>query len=107
MSSEIRKAPSRIKYEDANPVVSFRVSRQVKALLDKVRFEQNASYADLILEGARLRECEQNDALKCVKLGICSECGQPMLFNLTNQNDINIIIRAINSAGIIHRSCRR
>lgn len=105
MPSEIRKAPSRSKYEDANPVVSFRVSREVKEKLDKVRVEQDVSFCDLILEGAKLRELFRKRELGSINMGICRKCGQPMIFNLSNKNHIKIIKKAINLAGVTHESC--
>jgi hypothetical protein len=105
MPSEIRKAPSRIKYEDANPVVSFRVSREVKAKLNKVRYEHDVSFCDLVLEGAKLRELVRKKELGSINMGICRKCGKPMIFNLSNENHIKIIKKAINLAGVTHESC--
>ena len=70
------KSPSKIRYDQAHPNVSFRLSEDVKEWVDSVR--GNASYTEVIrnamLNGARAQESVNNaykqgyeDATKAVR----------------------------------------
>lgn len=105
MSKHAEKPGWRRRYDDANPIVSFRVTREVKEKLDKIRFEQGVSFSDIIIEGAKLREQNRKKELGNINMGTCRKCGRSMIFNLSNENHIKIVKKAINLAGITHEHC--
>ena len=51
-----RKSPSREKYEEANPVVSFRVSRELYDRLEAVKQAEGKSITDVLNVGVGLLE---------------------------------------------------
>jgi hypothetical protein len=49
-----KKSPSRIKYEQNNPVVSFRISKELYDSLQKAKEKQGMSYTDILRVGLGL-----------------------------------------------------
>jgi hypothetical protein len=94
----------RRRYDEANPTVSFRVTREVKEKLDKIRFEQGVSFSDIIVEGAKLRELN-HEPLLAVPLGKCRVCNEPIYWNLTLQKNLVTIGQLVNQARFVHKEC--
>ena len=57
MSKGIRKkTPSRTRYEQANPTVSARISREIFDRLQVVKHQENKSYGDIFKAGLKIYE---------------------------------------------------
>ena len=50
MANKGHKSPSRIRYDEKNPVISVRVSRELKAQLDEIRETSGKSLGDILRE---------------------------------------------------------
>jgi len=48
--SQTKKLPSRIKYEKNNPTVSFRVTKELKDVLEDIKESTGKSYAEIVKE---------------------------------------------------------
>ncbi|MFA4837638.1 MAG: hypothetical protein WC749_16430 [Dehalococcoidia bacterium] len=62
--SKHKKPPSRVRYEEANPTVSCRVSLEAYAKLKSIKEDQNMSFGELLLIGAGIMERRQADEAK-------------------------------------------
>ena len=88
------KPPSRIRYEQNNPTISFRVSREVHDKLKDHLAKRHVSFADFVKESLGVQQIQIPDVGKikqaartegynkakkeyiiCIR---CSECQQPM-----------------------------
>ena len=58
MSKDKNKPPSRARYEQANPTVSCRVTREIYDRLSKIRKEQGKSFGDIVRLGLGIIEPE-------------------------------------------------
>ncbi len=56
IKSNKRKPPSRKKYEEANPVISFRVSKELYDRLQVAKEKESMSYTDILKVGLGLIE---------------------------------------------------
>ncbi len=54
--SKARKTPSRIKYEQSHPTVSFRVSKELYDMLQAVKKAEGKSNTDVLKAGVGLLE---------------------------------------------------
>jgi hypothetical protein len=105
MADAVKKYPSRIRYEENNPTVSFRIPIEQLEQLNKVRDEQGVSYKDLILAGAGMLEKDRTRALKKVRIGTCSACGEPIDFDLTSKKEIDQLAETLSEVGWYHDDC--
>jgi len=56
MTKRNKKSPSRVRYEEFNPTVSCRVSREVYDQLKRVKDSENRSFADILKIGLGILE---------------------------------------------------
>jgi hypothetical protein len=89
MPNKAEKPAWRERYEENNPIVSFRVSREEKDYLDRIRTETGRSFADMVKAGAGLLSKEEMKTIKRLALteaplGVCYLCGEPIHWDLTN-----------------------
>lgn len=104
MADAVKKYPSRIRYEENNPTVSFRVSIKQLELLNEVRDEQGVSFKDLILVGAKSMETDKARRLMRIRLGKCSTCGKPLVWNLLDPAQGRLLHEHV--SGLICGGCR-
>ena len=124
------KYPSRIRYEESHPSVTFRVSREDYERLDRIRQEWGWSFRDIIMYGAGLAErdmeaeekrineasmmvweqaCDwsRKETLSSVEIGTCSGCGEAIEWDLTNPHMKSQIDDIVSSTSICHNECCR
>lgn len=64
-----KKTPSRIKYEQTNPTVSCRVSREIYDSLEKVKEIEGKSFADILKIGLGILEVQVKKEGEVMKKG--------------------------------------
>ncbi|MBA7646768.1 hypothetical protein ES703_54534 [subsurface metagenome] len=58
----VRKPPSRVRYEEQHPVISFRVDREFFTELRALRYESGKSYADFMKIAAGIMKPDIDEA---------------------------------------------
>ena len=89
-------SPSRQRYDAKNPVVSFRLTADLRAALDNLRSEGDVSIADILRAGLRLmsppiEEAYNNgftSALAEVYLLVCDDCQDEVMEFFREQQDV-------------------
>ncbi len=59
MTAEQKKYPSRIRYEEENPVVSFRISKEDHERLKKISEDLGMSFKEIIMIGAKMAKVDR------------------------------------------------
>ena len=124
-SARRKSPPSRIKYEQAHPIVSCRVPRDIYDKLQTIKGAGGKSFTDFLKLGMDLAERDNKEAAKIRKQGRdegyhkgfadaelrykvtypCSVCGQTMV--VTDENEKKAIEGYMAQAGWQHSECRR
>jgi len=109
--------PSQIKYRTNNPTITFRVKKEEKRDLQRLAKERSISVSRVVTEIVRgnLKDFDlsyekgkqdaQKAALKNVEIGKCEICGEAMVWDLTNKDDLEKLDKAL--SGWHHRACLR
>ena len=116
--------PSRKRYEERNPTVSARVSRELKEQLQETMEKTGKSFADVLKEGLRVQEPSAKEAYdrgykaghkagkisgvaegKKFYLGNCMYCRKSLYWDIARDSDRNLLIKIINESGLHHREC--
>lgn len=124
MAKKKKIPPSRIKYEEANPVVSARVDRELYEKLNETREKTGKSYADILKEGLGVQEPTTKKAYdrgykagfkegkkegiregEQFSIGRCKICGEPLLFDLSMDNHRQYLEKVIKDGGTRHIDC--
>jgi hypothetical protein len=116
MTATVKKYPSRIKYEENNPTVSFRVPLEDYEQLKKIAEVQGLSFREIIMIGVGKIETNREEerrriekamsVLKTVQIGRCSLCGEPLHWDLTRADVRQTLADAIKRKGFQHVGCR-
>jgi hypothetical protein len=69
LSRSARKPPSRVRYEQRNPTVSCRLSRDIRARLEKVKKLEGKSFADILKTGLGILEIHVREKETARKAG--------------------------------------
>lgn len=122
------KYPSRIRYEESHPSVTFRVSKEDYKRLDRIRKKWGMSFREMIMHGVGLIEKDmetekkrineatkrayeevwaeaQREALMGVEIGRCPWCGVTFEWDLTDPEIIAQLEDAISSRNMHHDTC--
>ena len=116
MAKAKHKPPSRIRYEQTHPVISIRVNKELYQKLKEVKEMGNKSFADILKEALGIQKRSTRgaykrgykagyaDGLKNPKfsLGNCSKCGKALYWDLSRENDVKLLTKAIHQAHYIH-----
>lgn len=120
---KVKKEDAKTRYDDKNPTVSFRVSLEEYERLDALR-KSGTPFREMVLRGAgmiekdqamekegraaeklRIEEAARAEALMSVWLGNCPKCGRSMLWDLTNANQRELLVKAIWRSNYSHARC--
>lgn len=124
-SAKRKLPPSRTRYEQSHPVVSFRVPRDIYDELQRVKEEGDRSFTDILKQGMGKAEHDSRKAAKIRQESLaegyrkgyseaelkykvtyhCSMCGQTM--EVTHENEKRAITEFMAQAGWQHSECRR
>jgi len=114
MKKKKTKPPSRVKYEQNHPVVSFRVSKEIYDELNTMREHTGYSLAEIVkkaidkqfvdVEMAYLEGCEAGEKAFAVTYP-CSVCGKTIFVN--SDEEKKAIARYMNEHGWGHSDCVR
>jgi len=106
------KPPSRIKYEENNPVVSFRISKEDHDNLEKIKAHTDLSLADIVkaainkqiidLDLAYWTGIEYTEKLWRVNYR-CNVCGKVM--TVETDKEKKAIVQYMNEYGWSHAEC--
>jgi len=119
-----KKLQSRIKYDNSHPVVSCRVSRDIYDKLVEAWERDGKSNADILKVGLKLQDTASTKswdkghkagyakgkadgyaaAFTNVFLGVCKECGEDLIFDLNDNDDIAEVYKCI-SEHLVHNDC--
>jgi len=124
MPKNKHKPPSRVRYEEKNPTISFRVSVEIYEKLCKIREKTGKSYADIIKEGMGVQEPMVKDTYtrgyragydkgkragkregEVFSLGSCASCGGVIQWDLSSNEQRNTLASAISQARFVHKNC--
>lgn len=109
--------PSQIKYRKNNPTITFRVRKEEKKDLQRVAKERNISVSRVVTEIVRgnLKDFDlsyekgkqdaQKEALKNVKIGKCEICGEALVWDLNDKDDLEKLDKSLSTWH--HRACLR
>ena len=122
MKKAKHKPPSRLRYEKSHPVVSIRVDKAVYEKLNRLKTEAGKSYGDVVREGLGIQEHANKKAYdlgykaglkdgrrlgKQFYLGRCSICGKSLQWDLTSNQNKNLLVKIINEAKLYHKGCEQ
>lgn len=119
MSKEKRKAPSRIRYEETNPTVSCRVSKEIYDKLQSLKQKEKKSFADILKVGLGILRSDSEKEVKAYQRGYdkgyrkaeeefkvtypCSVCGK--IIALTSENEKRAASEYMTAHGWAHDEC--
>ena len=95
-------------------MISVRLTKSLKDVLDDFKIEADVSYADLI-KGTLEASADQQTAYEKgwddakgqrVQIGVCCRCGKPILWNLTSEKERLSLAKAVNAEEYIHTRCK-
>ena len=116
------KPPSRIRYEQAHPVIAIRVNAELYHKLKELKEIGDKSFADLLKEALGIQKKTVGRAYsrgherghaeglaekQVISLGNCSRCKKPLRWDLSLKEDIELLTEAINQAHYIHSDCKK
>ena len=120
-----KKAPSRVRYEEAHPVISYRTSKEIHERLKALKESDGKSFTDILKLGLGIAERQSKKAVQIRQEGWragyekgyakaellykvtyrCRVCGETMV--VTNENEKKAIAGYMEQAGWQHSECRR
>lgn len=120
-----KKAPSRVRYEETHPVVSYRTSKEINDRIKALKEADGKSFTDIVKLGLGIAERQSKKATQIrqeswragYKKGYakaellykvtyhCSICGDTMV--VTEENEKEAIAGYMQKAGWQHSECRR
>jgi len=116
------KPPSRIRYEQAHPVIAIRVNAELYHKLKELKEMGDKSFADLLKEALGIQKKTVGRAYsrgherghaeglaekQVISLGRCSRCKKPLHWDLSRKEDVELLTKAINQAHCIHPECQK
>lgn len=121
--------PSYYRYRENHPTVTLVLTKELKELLDSQKMDTDITYSQLLKRfinqasdltqmrnkaydegyGKGMTEGEKKaqkhlEECRTVSLGKCS-CGKPLVFNLNNPRDLQILSQVVSDSGVIHQGC--
>lgn len=106
MTAAVKKYPSRIKYEETHPGVTFRMPLEDYERLNKIREEDGLSFSEIIMIGAGMIELDKEEererieavrsSIRKVPIGKCWHCGNPFYWDLTNPVELRSLADIVN-----------
>lgn len=115
--SQTKKLPSRIKYEKNNPTVSFRVTKDLRDVLEDIKERTGKSYAGIVKEVLTKAEetwekafeegCDEGYEAATMEYRIwynCSVCGKKIFID-PNSKIHKKVIEYLRKEGWGHKSC--
>ena len=112
MKGTKKKPPSRIKYEESHPVISFRVSKETYDNLVRIKAQTGLGLADIVKSAINKQEIDlvlsywggYEDAEKIFRVNYrCSVCGKTTA--VTTKDEKETIAKYMNETGWAHAKC--
>lgn len=102
------KNPSRGRYDDRNPTVSFRVTIEERELLNQIKSAQNISFKEIMMMGVKVFTGGADEIFQVqIPAGHCAKCGQVIEWNCNDSDDMDQLSRCVDRCKISCDSCKK